>query len=177
VIAPGPFPAFRRDASDEPEPASDRQPVLSAFDPEAFARDSEKQLRPVRPALGDTRTEEARRLLEEREPEQALLPARLAEQAPRHVEGNARSKECAALERDCLSVIGSPATILVIAVSPDELKRFGLDHVSGFFLSLTDGHTSVETLLDLCGLSRPLGLRHLRDLVARGIVRVRWRRS
>jgi hypothetical protein len=178
VISPGPFSAVRRDAPDEPEPTSDRQTVLPDFDPEAFARDSEVQLRPARlPKGGETTTEEARRLLEEGEPERALfLLARLLEQAPLHVEGNALSKECAAaFEQECLSVIGSPATVLVVALSPDELKGFGLDHVSGFFLSLMDGHTNVETLLDLCGLSRLPGLRHLRDLVQRGIVQVRRR--
>jgi hypothetical protein len=60
--------------------------------------------------------------------------------------------------------------VLVVAVSPNELLGYGLDHLSGFLLSLIDGATDVETVLDLCGRPRLLALSHLRDLVARGIV-------
>ena len=150
---------------------------MPEFDPEEFARDSELRLRTAQPAKGETTTEEARRLLEDGQPEQALfLLARLLDLAPLHAEARALSKACsAALERDCLSIIGSTSAILEVAVTPDELKGFGLDHVSGFLLSLMDGSTSVDTLLDLCGLSRLLALRHLRDLVVRGIAQVRRR--
>jgi len=161
------------DATGEVEPETGRATVLPSFDPETFARDSELRLRAKLPA-GDPTIEEARRLLEEADPEQALfLLARLLKQMPLHSEANALSNECrAALERDCLSAIGSLAAIPVVAVSPIELKGFGLDHVSGFLLSLMDGVTDVEMLLDICGLPRLLALRHLSGLVARGIVDV-----
>jgi hypothetical protein len=48
--------------------------------------------------------------------------------------------------------------------------RFALDNVSGFLLSLMDGATNVEAILDISGLPRLLALRHLRSLVERGIV-------
>ena len=116
--------------------------------------------------------DEARRLLQEGNAEQALfLLARLLELAPLHSEASALSTECrAALERECLSAIGSASAILVVVVGTDELKGLGLDNVSGFLLSHMDGLTDVETLLDLSGLPRLLALRHLRGLVARGIV-------
>jgi hypothetical protein len=69
-------------------------------------------------------------------------------------------------------MIGALSSTLVVAVSADELRRAPLDHVCGFLLSLMDGHTDVETLLDLCGLPRLTVLRHLRDLAVRGIVEV-----
>ena len=75
-----------------------------------------------------------------------------------------------ALERDCLSAIGSESSVLVVAVSPEELKRFTLDNVSGFLLSVMDGATDVETILDISGLPRLLALRHIRGLLDRGIV-------
>ena len=161
------------DATGEVEPETGRATVLPSYDPETFARDSELRLRAKLPG-GDPTIEEARRLLEEADPEQALfLLARLLKQMPLHSEANALSNECrAALERDCLSAIGSLAAIPVVVVSPIELKGFGLDHVSGFLLSLMDGVTDVEMLLDICGLPRLLALRHLSGLVARGIVDV-----
>jgi hypothetical protein len=90
-----------------------------------------------------------------------------------HAEASALSQECReALERECVSEIGSLSVVLTVAVPPHELKQFSLDAASGFLLSLMDGATSVETMLDLCGLPRLLALRHLRGLVSRGIARV-----
>jgi hypothetical protein len=174
VISPRPFPSPLPDPTDEPEPASARQTIPPPFDPAAFAQSSERRLRAVTPVPGDPTTDEAPRPLDEAESEKNLsVLARLLEEAPLNADVGALSKgSCAALERECLSVIGSESAVLVVAVSPDELKRLGLDHVGGFLLSLMDGSTSVDTLLDICGLSRLLALRHLRDLVMRRIVKV-----
>jgi hypothetical protein len=60
--------------------------------------------------------------------------------------------------------------LLVIAVPLDELKRHSLDSVMGFLLSLLDGATDVETLIDISGLPRPLVLDHLRSLLERGVI-------
>jgi hypothetical protein len=114
----------------------------------------------------------AQAALQDGEPERALfLLSSLLDLAPFHAEANALSSECrVALERECLSAIGSVSTILVVSVSPQDLMGFGLDHVSGFLVALLDGATDVESVLDLCGLPRLLALRHLRGLVARGVV-------
>ena len=78
----------------------------------------------------------------------------------------------AALERDCLAAIGSASAVLVVTLSRQELTGLVLDAESGFLLSLMDGATNVETLLDLCGLPRLLALRTLRRLVVRGVAKV-----
>jgi hypothetical protein len=157
----------------------DRPTVIPEFDPAAFARDSELRQRPAlpstgEPATGESTIDEARRLLQGGDAEQALfLLARLLELAPLHSEASALSTECrAVLERECLSSVGSASAILIVVVGTEELKGLGLDNVSGFLLSHMDGLTDVETLLDLSGLPRLLALRHLRGLVARGIVAV-----
>ncbi len=170
---PAPSPHLPEEAS----PDSDRPTVPPSFDLDEFARDSEVRLRSVQPATGETTTDEARRLLEQGEPEMALfLLARLLQLAPMNADASALSQKCSvALEQQCWSVIGPHSTILVVAVSPGELKGFALDNVSGFLLALIDGRTNVETLLDLCGLPRLTALRHLRDLVTRGIVQIRAR--
>jgi hypothetical protein len=61
-------------------------------------------------------------------------------------------------------------TLLVVAVPLDELKRHSLDSATGFLLSLLDGATDVETVVDISGLPRPLVLAHLRGLLERGII-------
>lgn len=177
-------PAFDPDAlarSSEAQGASwdegddtERPTLVPPFDPEAFARDSEVKQRAARPTSLEPTIDEARRLLASGEAEEALfLLARLLEAVPLHAEGSALSNECrGALERECLSSVGSLSSVLVVDVRPDELKGYGLDNLSGFLLSLLDGATDVETVLDLCGRPRLLALRHLRGLVDRGVVRV-----
>jgi hypothetical protein len=158
----------------ESDPEEERPTVIPEFDPEAFARDSELKQRQALPATGEPTIDEARRLLEAGDPEQALfLLAPLLQVAPFHSEASAISNECrVALEGECLTSIGSLSAILIVALAPEELKGFGLDNVSGFLISLMDGATDVETLLDLSGLPRLLALRHLRALVARGVVEI-----
>jgi hypothetical protein len=156
-----------------PDLGSDERPtVVPSFDPEAFARDSEIKQRAAVAADGGPTIDQARRLHLDGEHEQALfLLGRLLEIAPLHPEATRLSADCReALERQCLSTIGSESAILVAAVSPEELKTFGLDNVSGFLLSLMDGTTNVEAILDISGLPRLLALRHVRSLLERGIV-------
>ena len=156
----------------ETDSEEDRPTVIPEFDPEDFARDSELKQRPALPSSGESTIDVARRHLQDGEPERALfLLSSLLEVAPFHAEANTLASECrVALERECLSAIGSVSTVLVVILSADELMGFGLDNVSGFLLSLLDGATDVESVLDLCGLPRLLALRHLRGLVARGVV-------
>ena len=147
---------------------------MPEFDPEAFARDSETKQRAAVAEGGEPTIDQARRHHLAGEHEEALfLLTRLLELAPLHPEGSKLASECRqALERDCLSALGSKSAIFVVAVSPEELKRFTLDNVSGFLLSVMDGATDVETILDISGLPRLLALRHLRSLLERGVVAV-----
>jgi hypothetical protein len=128
--------------------------------------------RAAQAGAGEPTLEQARRLHLDGQDEDALfLLARLLDLTPQHPEAIRLSGECrAALERQCMSAIGSESTILVAAVSTEEVKRYALDHVSGFLLSLLDGDTPVENVLDISGMPRLLVLRHLRDLLERGII-------
>jgi hypothetical protein len=123
---------------------------------------------------GEDTIEHARRLRLDGECERALVVlARLLDHAPLHAEAIALSADCrSALECECMSSVGSESTIFVAAVSSAELRRFPLDNVSGFLFSLVDGATTVEAVLDICGLPRLLALRHLRSLLERGIIAV-----
>lgn len=154
------------------EDRDERPTIVPEFDPEAFARDSEIKQRAALVVGGEATIDQARRLHLDGQHEDALfLLTRLLEISPLHAEANKLSNECRqALEQDCLSAVGSKSSILVVAVSPEELKRFTLDNVSGFLLSLMDATTDVETILDISGLPRLLALRHLRHLLERGIV-------
>jgi hypothetical protein len=152
----------------------DRPTLVPEFDPGAFARDSETRQRSATAWEGESALDQARRFHRDGDYEQALfLSTRLLEISPLHAAATSLSLECrAALERECLAAIGSESTLLTVAIATDELKRFALDHVSGFLLSLTDGSLTVEAILDASGLPRLLALRHLRNMLERGIVSV-----
>jgi hypothetical protein len=138
-------PPPKRTPREQQAAVHDRPTLVPKFDPDAFARDSEVRQRSATALEGELPIAEATSLSFERR---------------------------AALERECLAALGSESTVLTVALTTDELKRFALDHVSGFLLSLTDGSLTVEAILDACGLPRLLALRHLRNLLDRGIVSV-----
>jgi hypothetical protein len=152
--------------------ADDRPTLVPEFDPEDFARDSEIRQRAVPEAGGEPTIDQAHRLHLDGDHEQALfLVTRLLELAPPHAEATKLAAECrVGLERQCLSAIGSEASVLIAAVSPEELKGFALDNVSAFLFSRLDGATSLEEILDVAGVPRLLALRHLRNLLERGII-------
>jgi hypothetical protein len=155
-------------------PDEDRPTLVPEFDPDAFARDSEVRQRSAAAPEGASSIDQARRLHRDGDHEQALfLLTQLLELEPLHPEATTLSHECrAALERECLAGVGSESTVLTVAITTDELKSFALDHVSGFLLSLTDGSLTVGAILDASGLPRLLALRHLRNLLDRGILSV-----
>lgn len=91
---------------------------------------------------------------------------------------NTRAAQCAADCRDRLialytSKLGRTDAIAVVALSDQELRWLGLDHRSGFLLSRIDGFSTVEELLDICGMPRLEALRTLADLLERGAIRLR----
>jgi hypothetical protein len=133
------------------------------FSPETFARQAELELGNAPPAGGEPQPIRQR----EAKPIQVPLVRVLRKASP---EANGAD---AALEAECLSAIGSGAAVLVVSLSHAELTGLVLDPTSGFLLSLMDGSTNVDTLLDLCGLPRLVALRSLRRLVVRGVAKAR----
>jgi hypothetical protein len=150
----------------------DRSTVVPEFDVQAFARHSEMRQRLASVNDESATIEQALLLHLDGHNEEALFVlARLLQLVPLHPEATRLSVDCRdALERQCWSEIGSGATVLIPSVSTEELKRYSLDNVSGFLLSLMDGDTDVEAIVDISGLPKLLALRHLRSLLERGII-------
>jgi hypothetical protein len=71
------------------------------------------------------------------------------------------------------SKIGNLGAVPVPALGDAELRWLGLDHRSGFLLSRVDGVSTVEEVLDICGMPRLEALKTLVDLLDRGAIRVR----
>jgi hypothetical protein len=71
------------------------------------------------------------------------------------------------------SVRLAPSAVLVQTVVSRDLRRYAVDHRAGYLLSLIDGQTTVEGLLDLSAMSAEETLTLLKDLLKQGLVAVR----
>lgn len=63
-----------------------------------------------------------------------------------------------------LSRLGGLDQVINMVLPPEELRWLNLDHRAGFLLSLVDGVSTIEELLDICGMSRLDALRILATL-------------
>jgi len=75
--------------------------------------------------------------------------------------------------RQSSNIRALPSDIPCLVAGVDHLRAAQLDARSGFLLSLIDGATTVENLLDLSGMSADNTLALLGDLRQRGIVELR----
>jgi hypothetical protein len=66
--------------------------------------------------------------------------------------------------------VGSLDRVLKTAIAPDQIRWLSLNHRAGFLLSLVDGMSTAEELLDISGMSRLEALRILSELLEQRIV-------
>lgn len=93
---------------------------------------------------------------------------------------NVQARQCAQNCRARLiqlyaSKIGDLGGVPVQALSENQMRWLGLDHRSGFLLSRVDGLSTIEEVLDVCGMPRLEALKTLVDLLERGAIRVQSR--
>ena len=90
---------------------------------------------------------------------------------------NPQALRCAEKSRERLiglyvSKIGDLNAVPVAAVNDSEMRWLGLDHRAGFLLSRVDSMSTVDEILDICGMPRLEALKTLVDLLERGAIRV-----
>jgi hypothetical protein len=68
------------------------------------------------------------------------------------------------------SKIGPLTQVPKLDLSDSEIRWLGLDHRAGFVLSQIDGQSSVEELVDICGMSRLELFKTLIELLNRGAI-------
>jgi hypothetical protein len=93
---------------------------------------------------------------------------------------NMQARQCAQNCRQRLvqlyaSKIGDLSGVPVQALSENQMRWLGLDHRSGFLLSRVDGLSTIDEVLDVCGMPRLEALKTLVDLLERGAIRVQNR--
>jgi len=102
----------------------------------------------------------------------ALIVAEgILEADPRHEEALRCQVRCTeVLSQMYLARLGSLAQVVRVALSGEQIRWLSLDHRAGFLLSLVDGQSSIETLLDISGMPRLEALRILYALLDQRVI-------
>lgn len=66
--------------------------------------------------------------------------------------------------------LGSLDQRVVVAIPPDQIRWLSLDHRAGFLLSLIDGSSNVEEILDISGMTRLEAFRILYNLLEQRVI-------
>lgn len=145
-------------------PASSPQPTGGALDPRA-------ELDPSVALL-------SRRLHDfftEGDHDQALCAAQqLLALRPNDPEALGYQRSCERLlEQRHAERLGELRRFPELAVSQDQVRWLALDHREGFILSLVDGATSIEEIIDIAGMSRLDVLKTLAGLKEADVIRLR----
>jgi hypothetical protein len=162
-----PFPPDRcRPPLSEPEKEfpSITSALLGAIDASAGARKSER--------MGDDPIEEMRECFSSGDYAGALaMTDRVLAAQPDHALARAFRTDCLAALEDVFAFrLGSLDRVPVVVTPPADTEGSPVDHRTGFLLHLIDGSTTLEAIVDVCGMPRTDALRILCELVQRGTV-------
>lgn len=102
----------------------------------------------------------------------ALAEQRLQEAPEDELAQNYRQRCQEVLTKMWTARLGSLDKALRVAVPPDQIRWLSVDHRAGFVLSLLDGHSTIDEVLDICGMPRLQALRILAELLNRGAIEV-----
>jgi len=100
----------------------------------------------------------------------------ILEQEPDDLEAARFAQSC----RDVLTQmytarVGALDASVRVVIPPDQIRWLSLDHRAGFLLSLVDGASTVEEILDICGMPRLDALRLLFMLLEERVIAVERR--
>lgn len=101
------------------------------------------------------------------------LATKILEDEPEHVDALLYAEHCKdTLKQMYVSSLGGLRKIPQLAVSPDQLRWLALDHRAGFLLAQLDGRSTLEELLDVCGMPPFDAMRLLVQLLQQNVIRV-----
>jgi hypothetical protein len=103
-----------------------------------------------------------------------VMAESMLDENPTHVEAREYAESCrSVLQQMYTARIGPLDRVPVVEVAPDQLRWLSIDHRTGFILSLVDGVSSLEMILDVSGMPPLDALRMLFELVQQRIISVR----
>jgi hypothetical protein len=103
-----------------------------------------------------------------------VMAESLLDENPTHVEAREYAESCrAVLQQMYTAKIGPLDRVPVVEVAREQLRWLSIDHRAGFVLSLVDGVSSLEMILDVSGMPPLDALRILFELVQQRIISLR----
>jgi len=100
-----------------------------------------------------------------------VLAESLLETDPEHEEANRYADSCReVLTQMYAARLGSLDQAVSVAIPADQIRWLSLDHRSGFLLSLVDGSSTIDEILDISGMTRLDALRIMYTLLEQGII-------
>ena len=102
-----------------------------------------------------------------------VMAESMLEENPTHPEAREYAESCrSVLQQMYTARIGPLHRVPVVDVARDQLRWLSIDHRAGFILSLVDGVSSLEMILDVCGMPPLDALRTLYELVQQHVVSI-----
>ncbi len=99
------------------------------------------------------------------------IAERLLEEEPDNPAVNACAENCRSVLKQMYSArLGPLDKVPIVAVPRDQLRWLSIDHKAGFVLSLVDGVSSLEMILDVSGMPELDALRILSELAQQRII-------
>jgi hypothetical protein len=91
---------------------------------------------------------------------------KILDRQPRHADAGSIAKKCREVLLDMYSSrISGLHRVPAVAMGADQIRWLSLDHRAGFILSMIDGVSSVDDLLDVSGMPRLDALRIVCELL------------
>ncbi|MEZ4374602.1 MAG: hypothetical protein R3B07_27540 [Polyangiaceae bacterium] len=100
-----------------------------------------------------------------------VIAESILETDPNHADARRYADSCReVLTQMYAARLGQLDQVVSVAVPPDQIRWLSLDHRAGFLLSLVDGMTSIEEILDVSGMTRLDALRIMFTLVQQRVI-------
>lgn len=100
-----------------------------------------------------------------------ILAESLLETEPEHEEAVRYAESCREVLTQMYSArLGPLDQVVIVAIPADQIRWLSLDHRSGFLLSLVDGVSSIDEILDISGMTRLDALRIMYTLLEQRII-------
>ncbi len=100
-----------------------------------------------------------------------VIAESILETEPGHADASRYAESCReVLTQMYAARLGQLDQVVSVAVPPDQIRWLSLDHRAGFLLSLVDGMTSVEEILDVSGMTRLDALRIMFTLLQQRVI-------
>jgi hypothetical protein len=102
-----------------------------------------------------------------------ILAEGILESEPESVDALLYAEHCRdVLKQMYISRLGGMNRVPQVAVTDEQLRWLAIDHRAGFLLSLVDGRSSFEEVLDVSGMSAVDALRLLMDLLQQNVIKI-----